>query len=148
MKNSTLAISLAALVCASVTVNAQSAKTDRAKNGYFCSSGIAVFSAEAKPTKAQRNAANGDCYAEDKAQQEQQDRQMAEDSARLASLQKKDCQHRYKLRPDGTDDPVCAGIPPDYELIALFRAKCQDRPSLSFCGRLLPLPHTSPARKK
>ena len=147
MKNTKLAISLAALVCASVTVNGQAAKADRAKTGYFCSSGIAVFSAEARPTRVQRNAANGDCYAEDKAQEEQQKRQMAEDSARMASYQKQDCQHRYKLRPDGTDDPACAGIPPDYKLIALLRAECQDH-SLSFCSKLLPLPHTSPARKK
>ena len=61
-------------------------------------------------------------------------------------IQQLQCTDRYTYREDGTDDPVCAGIPPNVERVAAAKQLCKNGATASYCGRIIVWP--PPKEKK
>lgn len=153
------------------TVFAQQAKP---KRDYFCSAGVAIFPDEIDhpPAKNKWEAADAECLAEykqsmdkmqkmrqeDETRRQELNKQIAELDARYEKNVREGCELRDTYTEDGTDDPLCKGIPPRLDVLETAHRVCGDKRTsqiLIVCDRLLPLsmgkaypPKTPPATKK
>ncbi len=110
-----------------------------------------MFNQNVEPDADERKAAIKDC-AEQQKDREQRDRRsqksledasekIAEAKLFIKEVSEKNCRRRYLYNQEGKDDPVCAGIAPDIDLLQSFHEVCEDKilPREPWCGRLIPV---------
>jgi hypothetical protein len=148
-----------------LAVNAQEskAKLTTPPSKYICtpSTGVPLWrdlDEKERASEKEVAAARADCEAKHKAAEAAEEQSLQEFMQKRKQLQtridqseqgfkeatRKMCELRDSYRTDGTDSPLCKGIPPKREVLVKAHKDCADWPKEAgakpeHCGRLIPL---------